>query len=100
MILSLLVEPVPVGRLHDCVICFFRVDRIPDQWLVEVSDIAGKDDLLLHSVFLHPDFNGSRAQQMADIRKPNRNLIIYFHNLIVVISFKMLQYPQCVVHLV
>ena len=37
---------------------------------------------------------------MADIRKPDGNLIIYFHDLVVVIPFKMLQYAQRVVHLV
>ena len=58
MILTLLMEPVSISRLHDCVVCLFGVDRIPDQRLIEVTDITGKDDFLLHTIFLHPDFDG------------------------------------------
>ncbi len=100
MIFSSLMEAISVGRLHDCIICLGSIDRITDQWFVKVSDIAGKYDFFLHAVFPHPDFNRGGAQQMSDIGKPNRNILVYLNQLTVIIAFKMLQNPQGIVHLV
>ena len=39
-------EPVAVGGLHYHIIRFFRISRIADKRLIQISDISGKYDLL------------------------------------------------------
>ena len=67
---------VAVGGFDDEVIGLVDVLRVAENRLVEVSDIAGKDDLLLTVVFPEPDLDGRRAQKMPDVGKAYRNRFV------------------------
>ena len=47
-------QSVTIGGFHDNIICFLRLLRILDQWLVFISDIPGKDDLFRDPLFSDP----------------------------------------------
>ncbi len=69
------VQPVSICRLHHDVIRFFRVDRIPQDRFIPISEITRKYDrtrfLTLYGKYL--DRRGT--EKMPDIRKPNRYLL-------------------------
>ena len=58
------VVAVAVGRLHHDVVGLFEKLRVADNGLVDVADIAGEDDRLVHAVFLQFERDGRRAEQM------------------------------------
>ena len=70
------VVTVAVGGFDDEVIGLVDVLRVAENRLVEVSDIAGKDDLFLTVVFPEPDLDGRRAQKMPDVGKAYRNRFV------------------------
>lgn len=58
-----------VGRFDNDIIGFIYVLRVADQRLVEVADIARKDDFFGDAVFGDPNFDRSGAEQMPHIDK-------------------------------
>ena len=61
------VVAVAVGRLHHDVVGLFEKLRVADNGLVDVADIAGKDDRLMHAVFFQLKRDGRGTEQMARV---------------------------------
>ena len=61
------VASVTVSRFHDYIICIMEINRILDQWLIQVTDIAGEDDFLFFVIFLNDDLNARRSKEMSGI---------------------------------
>ena len=66
-----LMQPVPVGGLHDHIIRPRRFLRIADQRLAPVSHVSGKAQLSFDAVLLQPYLDAGGTEQMPDIRKPD-----------------------------
>ncbi len=60
-----LVVPVAVGGLHHHIVRAGDGLGVPDDGLVFVADVTGKDDFLLHARFPHPQLYIGAAQQVA-----------------------------------
>ena len=61
------VTSVTVSRFHDYIICIMEINRILDQWLIQVTDIAGEDYFLFFVIFLNDDLNARRSKEMSGI---------------------------------
>ena len=61
------VASVTVSGFHDYIICIVEINRVFDQWLVQITDIAGEDDFFLFAIFLNRDLNTCRAKKVACI---------------------------------
>ena len=61
------VVAVAVGRLHHDVVGLFEKLRVADNGLVDVADIAGEDDRLVHAVFFQLKRDGRGTEQMARV---------------------------------
>ena len=61
------VVAVAVGRLHHDVVGLFEKLRVADNRLVDVADIAGEDDRLVHAVFFQLKRDGRGTEQMARV---------------------------------
>ena len=61
------VVAVAVGRLHHDVVGLFEKLRVADDGLVDVADIAGEDDRLVHAVFFQLKRDGRGTEQMARV---------------------------------
>ena len=68
-ILLHIVVPVAVGALGEDVVGLGDVAGVPDDGLVPVADVAGKDDLACFAALGKPHFHTGRAQQMACVGK-------------------------------
>ena len=44
-----------------------EINRILDQWLIQVTDIAGEDYFLFFVIFLNDDLNARRSKEMSGI---------------------------------
>ena len=89
---------ITIGRLHHHIICILNILRIPDQWLMFITNVTGKYDLFLHAIFFYPDFNRRGSQEMSRIYKPNRNPFcnpLFFH---VTASYKALHDSLCILY--
>ena len=64
-------KAVAVGGLHDHVICGAGSLWVFDQWLIDISNIAGEDQFFGNAVLSDPYFNGSGTEQMAHISETN-----------------------------
>ena len=64
---DLRVVPVSVGGLHHHIICSVKVDRVPDDGLVHIADIAGENDGLLYAALVQVHPNGGGTQQVPGI---------------------------------
>ena len=61
------VASVTVSRFHDYIICTMEINRILDQWLIQITDIAGEDYFLFFVIFLNDDLNARRSKEMSGI---------------------------------
>ena len=61
------VASVTVSRFHDYIICIMEINRILDQWLIQVTDIAREDYFLFFVIFLNDDLNARRSKEMSGI---------------------------------
>ena len=61
------VVAVAVGRLHHDVVGLFEKLRVADNGLVDIADIAGEDDRLVHAVFFQLQRDGRGTEQMARV---------------------------------
>ena len=71
-ILRFFMQTVSVGRFDHKIVCFLHILRIFDDWLIGIAHISRKYDLSFLSVFLQPNFNTSRTEQMSHIGESNR----------------------------
>ena len=62
-------EAVAVGGLNDEVIGVLNVLGVAEDGLVEVSYVAGENDLFFAAVLAEPDLDGGGAEQMPDVGK-------------------------------
>ena len=67
IIRSVAVTSVTVSGFHDYIICIMEIDWIFDQWLIQVTDIAGEDYFLFFVIFLNDDLNARRSKEMSGI---------------------------------
>ena len=58
---------VAVGRLHHDIVGLFEKLRVADDRLVDIADVTGEDDRLVHAVFLQFERDGRGAEQMARV---------------------------------
>ena len=72
---DLRVVAVAVSGLHHHVIGAVEVDRIPDDGLLDIAQVTGKDDALFHTVLRQVHGDARRTQQMARVHK------LHFHAL-------------------
>ena len=42
-----------------------EINRILDQWLIQVTDIAGEDYFLFFVIFLNDDLNARRSKELS-----------------------------------
>ena len=70
-----LVQPVAVGALDHQIVRALGALRIPQDWLVGVADVAGEDDLFLHAVLREPDLDAGAAEQVADVREADGDVL-------------------------
>ena len=87
-----IMEARPVGRLHQHIIRLLDVLRIPNQRLIEVSDITGEHELLRNALFRQPHFDGCRAEQMTRIDKTYPDTIPELDHLMIVHPAEVLQH--------
>ena len=90
--------PVSISRLHDYVICTVCRNRIPQDRLIDISEISGKYNRSGFSIFGSKHFNRRRSKQMSDIRKPNRNPITQFNFLIIITGNQKPYRRKCIFH--
>ena len=62
-------QAVAVGRFDDKIVRLGDGQRIVQDRLVDITDVAGEHDLFLYAVLVDPDLDGRGAEQMADISK-------------------------------
>ncbi len=98
IVLHLFMFPVSVGRFHHYIIRCMQILRIPDDWLVLVSDITGKDQFSGDIVLCCPNFNRSTAQQMPGIGKTNTHTLTEFYAFSIFAAFQKLDSRLCIVN--
>ena len=98
VLLHIIVQPVPVGRLHDDIVGPGGIDRILEQGLVLVADIAGKDDLFLRPALRQPHLDAGRPQQMADVGKAETHPVAQGVDLIVGLGCDQVDQVHGVLH--
>lgn len=64
--------------------------RVPDDRLVDVANVPGEDDLLLHAALLHPHLHAGRAQQVSRIHKADLDPFKEFYDLSILRGDQML----------
>ena len=89
---------VSVGRFHHNIICLSDIYRIPDQRLINISDIAGKNDLFCFVLFRHPDFNTAGAKKMSCIHKSYFDSLCRFDDLIIWASDEVPEHTHGIFH--
>ena len=92
------VASVTVSRFHDYIICIMEINRILDQWLIQVTDIAGEDDLFLFAIFLNRDLNTCRAKKVAGIYKANADSFCRFDGFFIRARNKILDNAHSIFH--
>ena len=68
-------QTVAVGRFDNEIVRLGDGQRIVQDRLVDIADVAGEDDLSLSAVLPQPEFDAGRAQQMADIGKAHAKAV-------------------------
>ena len=86
-----LVEPVAVGALHDHVVGLVDVLRVPDDGLVPVAQVAGKNNLFGDPVLREPQLHTGGAQQMARVHEAQADSFAQIYQLVVLTGGHQLQ---------
>ena len=68
-------QSIAIGGFHDDIIRSIGILWVTNQGLMEVPNITGEKQLFADAVFLQPDFNTGRTEQMPRIQKPDCNAI-------------------------
>ena len=92
------VASVAVSRFHDYIICIMEINRILDQWLIQVTDIAGEDDFFLFAIFLNRDLNTCRAKKVAGIYETNADSFCRFDGFFIRTRNKILDNTHGIFH--
>ena len=88
---ALPVFPVAVGAFGDDIIGLAQIGRIPDDGLLDIADIARKDDLAGLSIFGDGKFNKGRAQQVSGIHKTDVDAGAQLKGLVVIVDLDVVQ---------
>ena len=83
--------PVAVGAFGDDIIGLAQIGRIPDDGLLNVADIARKDDLAGLTIFGDGKFDKGRAQQVSGIHKTDVDAGAQLKGLIIIVNFHAVQ---------
>ena len=89
---------VSVGGFHHHKICLFQVSRIPDQRLIQIADIPGKDEFFLNRSFLKPQLYACRTKQMAGIHEPCRDALRQRKDRIVMLRNQLADQADGILH--
>ena len=54
-----------------------EIDRIFDQWLIQVTDITREDYFLFFVIFLNDDLNARRSKEMSGIYETYAGLMVF-----------------------
>ena len=92
------VASVTVSGFHDYIICIMEIDRIFDQWLIQVTDIAGKDYFLFFVIFLNDDLNARRSKEMSGIYETYADSLGRFNGFFVRTRNKILDNAHGIFH--
>ena len=92
------VASVTVSRFHDYIICIMEINRILDQWLIQVTDIAGEDDFLFFVIFLNDDLNARRSKEMSGIYETNADSFCRFDGFFIRTRNKILDNTHGIFH--
>ena len=76
-------QAVAVGRFDDKIVRLGDGQRIVQDRLVDITDVAGEHDLFLSAALPQPEFDAGRAQQVANIGKAHTQSIRDRHALAV-----------------
>ena len=98
IIRTVTVTSVTVSGFHDYIICIVEIDRVFDQWLVQITDIAGEDDFFLFAIFLNRDLNTCRAKKVAGIYKANADSFCRFDGFFIRTRNKILDNTHGIFH--
>ena len=98
IIRTVTVTSVTVSGFHDYIICIVEIDRVFDQWLVQITDIAGEDDFFLFAIFLNRDLNTCRAKKVAGIYKANADSFCRFDGFFIRARNKILDNAHSIFH--
>ena len=89
---------VTVSGFHDYIICIMEIDRIFDQWLIQVTDIAGEDYFLFFVIFLNDDLNARRSKEMSGIYETYADSLGRFNGFFVRTRNKILDNAHGIFH--
>ena len=94
----LLMDSVPVRGFHDDIIRLICIFGILEQGLAFVSDVSGKDNLLLRIALLQPQLNTGGTQQVTDICKAETDPVTHTEDLAVGIMHEQFDRLDGVLH--
>ena len=75
------VAAVAIGRLDEHVVRARDGLRVAQERLIHVADVAGKDDLLFHIALGEPRLDARAAEQVADVREADDDVLPDLHAL-------------------
>ena len=87
------VVAVAVGGLHHHVVRAGEVGGVPDDGLVHIADVAGKDDLFGDAALRGGDEDGGGAQQMARVHELHPDALAQVQGLVVLAGGHVLAHP-------
>ena len=90
--------PVAVGGFHHHIIRFGQVFRVPDNGLVQVADVSGKDNDLSGVSFGDGDLNAGAAQKVSGVHKPGGNALEQRDGLMVLYRAEQGDGGVCILH--
>ena len=89
---------VSVCGFHDHIVRARDIGRIPDDGLLDVAQISGKDDLTCLCSFCHRQNDAGASQQVSGIHKFRRDTGIQFHHLMILAGGDGIHRSQCIRH--
>ena len=89
---------VTISGFHDYIICIMEIDRIFDQWLIQITDIAGEDDFFLFAIFLNHDLNTCRTKKVTGIYEANTDSFCRFDVFFIRARNKILDNAHSIFH--
>ena len=92
------VDAVAVGGLHNDVVGGVDVLRIADERLVNIADIARKDDSTRLAVLSHGEDDACRAEEVSRVAETNRDALGYLGVGLILVRHEQLYRSDSVVH--
>ena len=94
------VQPVAVCGLDDQIFRVLHMLRILEYWLVLVADVSAESDLALLAVFVQPDLDGRRAEQVPDVGEADADAVVDLYHLAVAAGAEAAHYPRNVIKVI